>query len=332
LLDCTIRDGGHCNQWQFSDECVKQCYKSVSLSGFDYCELGLYQSEEFLDSKFGKWAKLTPEIIRDVRSYYPQGCKVSVLVRLGHLKRITEKVPEIDLLRCTILMPKNRAVNHEFHATMVQKMLDLGYEITLNMTNIDTLEESQIEEIIKSYAHLSIKCLYVADTTGSLDEDSTSYYLNICNKYLQLYNAKFGMGFHAHNNMQNALAKTKIALQSGFVQMVDSTVMGYGRGPGNLCSELLVMHFNDTVFELLKFGDKYIKPLFFNEQPVLYMLAAKLNVDSYYVTTACNRQVPITKAYKFLHKLATYCKENAIVVFSEEVYTIVMDSCQLQVE
>jgi len=203
--------------------------------------------------------------------------------------------------------------------------MDLGYEVTVNMTNIDTLQENQIEEIIKSYAHVPIKCLYIADTTGSLDEQSTKYYIDMCNKYLSLYNAKFGLGFHAHNNMQNALAKTKVALECG-LQMVDSTVMGYGRGPGNLCSELLAMHFNHSVFELLKFGDKHIKPLFLNEQPVLYMLAAKLNIDSFYVTAVCNRQVPIEKAYEFLYGVASYCKENAIVIFSEEVYNIVMTS------
>lgn len=40
LLDCTIRDGGYVNNWEFSDIEVKECYKSVSQAGFNYFEIG----------------------------------------------------------------------------------------------------------------------------------------------------------------------------------------------------------------------------------------------------------------------------------------------------
>ena len=36
LLDCTIRDGGYVNNWEFSDDEVIQCYDAVTKAGFTY--------------------------------------------------------------------------------------------------------------------------------------------------------------------------------------------------------------------------------------------------------------------------------------------------------
>ena len=40
LLDCTIRDGGYLNNWNFTTDEVLDCYKSVSKSGYSYFEIG----------------------------------------------------------------------------------------------------------------------------------------------------------------------------------------------------------------------------------------------------------------------------------------------------
>ena len=47
ILDCTIRDGGYLNKWNFSDEQVINCFKAGSESGFDYVELGFRSSKKF---------------------------------------------------------------------------------------------------------------------------------------------------------------------------------------------------------------------------------------------------------------------------------------------
>jgi hypothetical protein len=39
LLDCTVRDGGYTNNWNFSDDFVIRAYEAVSASGMDYFEV-----------------------------------------------------------------------------------------------------------------------------------------------------------------------------------------------------------------------------------------------------------------------------------------------------
>ena len=41
VLDCTLRDGGYYNNWDFSLDSVRDYIKSISSSGIKYIELGL---------------------------------------------------------------------------------------------------------------------------------------------------------------------------------------------------------------------------------------------------------------------------------------------------
>ena len=55
VLDATIRDGGLCNNFEFSDEFVKELYKMNVKSGIDYMEFGYKASKNmFNKSDFGK--------------------------------------------------------------------------------------------------------------------------------------------------------------------------------------------------------------------------------------------------------------------------------------
>ena len=36
ILDCTIRDGGHLNNWNFSIDCVKDIYNTAIKSGINF--------------------------------------------------------------------------------------------------------------------------------------------------------------------------------------------------------------------------------------------------------------------------------------------------------
>jgi len=57
VLDCTIRDGGLINKWQFPEELVKSVYHSLTKAGIDYMEIGYRASEKLFDPKeYGKWS------------------------------------------------------------------------------------------------------------------------------------------------------------------------------------------------------------------------------------------------------------------------------------
>lgn len=41
FLDCTLRDGGYCNAWDFSEELIHEYLEAMQAAGVDIVELGL---------------------------------------------------------------------------------------------------------------------------------------------------------------------------------------------------------------------------------------------------------------------------------------------------
>ena len=67
VLDATIRDGGLCNNFDFSDEFVRELYKTNIKSGVDYMEFGYKASRSlFNEADFGKWKFCKEEDIRAI--------------------------------------------------------------------------------------------------------------------------------------------------------------------------------------------------------------------------------------------------------------------------
>ena len=56
VIDCTIRDGGLMNKWQFEDDLVEQVYLADTKAGIDYMEIWYLSSESaFSREEYGPW-------------------------------------------------------------------------------------------------------------------------------------------------------------------------------------------------------------------------------------------------------------------------------------
>ena len=61
------------------------------------------------------------------------------------------------------------------------------------------------------------------------------------------------VGFHGHNHLQLAFANTLVAIEKN-VDIVDSTIWGMGKGPGNLPTELLLGYYD---YDLKHFRESF---------------------------------------------------------------------------
>ena len=56
VIDCTVRDGGLMNKWQFNDKFVRNVYQALTKAGVDYMEIGYLSSESAFNRKeYGPW-------------------------------------------------------------------------------------------------------------------------------------------------------------------------------------------------------------------------------------------------------------------------------------
>ena len=281
VLDATIRDGGLCNNFEFTDEFVRELYKTNIKSGVDYMEFGYKASKNLFNEKdFGKWKFCNEEDLRAIVGENVSDMKIAVMADVGRCDFKTDFLPKsesvIDMVRVACYI-------HQIPAAieMIEYFHELGYETTCNIMAISQANMNQVEEALAMLAQSSVDVIYLVDSYGSLYPENASelakLYLNAVENTGKL------IGFHAHNNQNLAFANTIETLSYG-VSFLDATALGMGRGAGNCAMELLLGFLKNpryNLYSLLTFIEKYMLPL--KEQGVVwgfdlqYMFTGQLN-------------------------------------------------------
>ena len=138
VLDCTIRDGGLINNYQFTDDFVKAVYKAACRAGVDIVELGkkLAVSDEYTREKFGKWNFCDDDDLRAVidscdTEYRPL---VAVMYDVGRVDITTLQPVDqspIDMIRVACYVPDiDKGID------LAKRCKDLGYQTTVNIMAI----------------------------------------------------------------------------------------------------------------------------------------------------------------------------------------------------
>jgi 4-hydroxy 2-oxovalerate aldolase len=258
IVDCTIRDGGLVNNWDFSIEFVQHLYTTLNEAGVDYMEIGYKNSPKLLKGaeSAGPWRFLDDDFLRKVIPH-KLNTKLSALVDIG-------RVDENDILpRSESLLDLIRVACYiqdvEKALELVKVFHDRGYETTLNIMALSSVMENQLIEAFELIDASVVDVVYVVDSYGSLDPNDFSYLVGKFQKYLP--NKRLGV--HTHNNMQLAFANTLISAEKG-VELLDASVYGMGRAAGNCPTELLAAHLKGTKYNVrpvLDMIEKYMIPL-----------------------------------------------------------------------
>ena len=281
VLDATIRDGGLCNNFQFTDEFVSELYKANIKCGVDYMEFGYRASRNlFNEDEHGKWKFCKEEDIRAIVGENNSPMKISVMADVGRCDYKTDFIPKKDSV---IDMVRVACYIHQIPSAVetINYLSELGYETTCNIMAISQANFNQIDEALKMLGESKVDIIYLVDSYGALVPESA---VELAKRYLE-YGEKYGkqIGFHGHNNQKLAYANTVETLSYG-VSFVDATAMSMGRGAGNCAMELLLGFLKNpkySTYSLLKFIENYMIPL--KESGVQwgyapqYMLTGQLN-------------------------------------------------------
>lgn len=281
VLDATIRDGGLCNNFMFTDEFVTELYKTNIKSGVDYMEFGYKASKSmFPREDFGKWKFCDEEDIRSIVGDNISDLKIAVMADVGRCDFKTDFLPKsesvIDMVRVACYI-------HQIPAAieMIEYFHSLGYETTCNIMAISQANLKQVEEALEMLCASSVDVIYLVDSYGSLYPENAAELAKIYLSYAE--QAGKQVGFHAHNNQNLAFANTIETMSYG-ISYLDATAQGMGRGAGNCAMELLLGFLKNpkySLYSLLTFIEKYMIPL--RESGVVwgydlqYMFTGQLN-------------------------------------------------------
>lgn len=267
FLDCTLRDGGYYNAWDFPPELISDYLRAMAVLPADMVEIGFRNIPG--NGKFkGGCAYCTDNYIRSLE--LPTNCpELAVMVNGADLVKFPDGVEDaVDRLFGPEADSPVSMVRIACHVNKVTEALpaisrlrQLGYRTTVNLMQIAALTTEEVEELARVCAGHPPDVLYFADSLGSMVQDDINRTVAALRSHW-----KGELGFHAHNNMEWGLANCLRAMELG-VGWIDATVLGMGRGPGNVRTEYLAIELesregrNMNQIPLLDLIDKHFQPL-----------------------------------------------------------------------
>ena len=265
LIDCTLRDGGYYNSWDFSLELINQYLQVMHKLPVDYVEIGF---RSLLKNGFkGGVAYTTEKFLEQLN--IPKNLNLGVMINASEL--INVKKNQSDILSKLFVSAKNSKIKlvrvachmHEFEKVLPCSvwLKKKGYTVGYNLMQISEREDKEIIQVAKLASKYPIDVLYFADSLGSMNTRRTSQIISLLkNKW------KGELGIHTHDNMGRAMANSMQAISDG-ANWIDSTVTGMGRGPGNLQTEYSVIEIAEmkkkplNIKPLISLIENYFEPL-----------------------------------------------------------------------
>jgi 4-hydroxy 2-oxovalerate aldolase len=261
VVDATLRDGGLVNNFGFTEEFVRDLYKTDIAAGVDYMEFGYKASKEMFDPKeFGKWKFTNEEDIRAIVGNNDSPLKICVMADVGRTDYKRDILPKsesvIDMIRVATYI-------HQIPAAidMIEDAKAKGYEVTVNLMAVSKVKDEDLLNGLELLASSPVDAIYLVDSFGAFYPEQVR---RLTATYMAAA-ARTGkkIGVHAHNNQQLAFANTIEAASNG-ASYLDATMSGMGRGAGNCYMESLLSFLRNPKYNIvpvLKFVEKHMNPL-----------------------------------------------------------------------
>jgi 4-hydroxy 2-oxovalerate aldolase len=244
VIDCTVRDGGLMNKWQFTDAFVRKVYTALSEANVDYMEIGYLSSESaFSRDEMGPWKFCTENDIKRIIGDDEKKIKLSVMADIGRIDH--DDIPmksdsSLDMIRVACYAHQvDKAIELAHHC------MEKGYETTINLMAVSTVGLRELDEALDDLSKSNVPVIYVVDSFGSFYSEDIEL---LAKKYIERLPGKT-IGIHCHNNQQLAFANTISAIISG-INYLDGSLYGIGRGAGNCPLELLVSFLKNPKFKV----------------------------------------------------------------------------------
>jgi 4-hydroxy 2-oxovalerate aldolase len=292
LLDCTLRDGGYYNNWDFDNDLLLDYLEKIALSKINFVELGLrnFSKEGFL----GAFAYTTEDFLDSIT--LPKGPVYGVMVDAKTILSSSLSIKEaisalfVDAEKSKIGLVRVAAHFDEVEmcGDIVKILHDMGYLVGFNLMQAGGKDSKVILDKVKLISNwTTLDVLYFADSLGNMDSAEVIRIINLIKTHWTK-----PIGIHTHDNMGKGLNNTIVAMNEG-VTWVDSTITGMGRGAGNTQTEYLLTHLNQSnaknFFNLQPIYDLVIKKFEKLQKQhnwgsnLLYYLGAQNNVHPTYV-------------------------------------------------
>lgn len=328
VLDVTLRDGGCVNDFNFGQAYMEKILMAQESAGIDVIELGYI--DEIKGSTSGRTQYINEQVITQcLLKKKKEGVTYVAMMDYGKfdVDNLHPRTPDsIDGLRVAFhkknmhdIIPLGRKIIEKGYQMYIQPM------ITLRYTDAELIEF--IEMVNKELPNAS--GFYIVDSFGEMRPNDMSRVLNLVDHNLI---PSMALGFHSHNNLQMSYSNACALLQfpTNRNVMLDCSIMGMGKGAGNLNTELLLEHLNIyygkhyKIAPLLEVIDKVVNQLrsenYWGYAPEYYLSSAYHCTPSYASFFYNKHMLSIDQVGELLGKIRDDKKISFDKNYAEELY------------
>lgn len=307
ILDCTLRDGGHLNNCNFGYKNIRKIIKNLLQANTDIIEIGFLEDCNY-DKNKTKFNKVedAENLLNNINC---NNSDIALLVQ----------VDKYDIKKLETCEGKIKMIRVSFHKELLATAIryckiikERGYICSINPINFSGYDNFEIVNLIKKVNKLDIDYFSIVDTFGLLLNNDFSNKLNLINNLLR---KDINVGLHLHDNLSSAFSTAQILMKknSRFGNVIiDSSLLGMGRDPGNLKTELIMYYLN--IYNKEKYNMSYIYNLIENEisnfkkiynwnQDFSYSISAFEKVHRTYAEYLKNKNLDYSTIEKFIKKI-----------------------------
>ena len=288
LLDCTLRDGGYINDWNWGFAPAKDIIHTLTRAGTDIVEVGFLRNVDGYDpnvtvcNTIEELNRLLPPVNQRGTTKY-SGMAMRSNYDIAKLSEYTGS--GIEIIRIT-------AHDYDIREGMdfAREVKARGYKLAINPIIIMGYSDKDILWILDEVNKIHPWQFSIVDTFGSMRRKDLDRIVSLADHNLA---PDIRLGLHLHENMALSFCLAQEFIDKHLQRdiTVDASLMGMGRIPGNLPIELVADYLNENaaarydIDELMDAIQDHIAPLKGESQwgyTPAYFLSARYNLHRNY--------------------------------------------------
>ena len=259
LLDCTLRDGGYVNDWQFGEEGIKGIVARLSQTGIEMIELGFLKGDNYNENR-----TLFPDVDSFRRVLDQKRPDITYVGMLDMSAPVPmERIPKFDgtaIDGIRVIFKKKKIDEAYEYCSYIKEQ---GYKLFVNFVSTDQYSDGEFIAGLERFRDLHPYGVTIVDTFGMIKRKDFSRLVMLADNNLD---EDVMLCYHAHNNLQQAFENAQAMVEMNLHRdiSIDACVFGMGRGAGNLNLELFAGFMNDNygtnyqIAPMLEIMDEYL--------------------------------------------------------------------------
>ena len=205
ILDCTLRDGGYINKWNFGKETIQGIIQNLLVAGVDIIECGFLRDVSYDENVavFSCVSQITPFITPKKKNTL-----YVALLALGDIA--TEKILPCDGTSIDGIRLAFHRHEWEEAKTVAIDLMKKGYKVFIQPVGTTAYSDLELLHLIQDVNQLQPYSFHLVDTLGIMYRQDLLRLFYLIDHNLSL---TIKLGFHSHNNLQLSFANTQELLR-----------------------------------------------------------------------------------------------------------------------